>query len=118
MPSRGFVGPDGVQWSVWSTIPSLAERRRLARRKPTATGARDRGTIAERRRGRERRRVAESRAAVSSGFEQGWLTFESDLEKRRLVPIPEGWEVLSDAALAALCARATPVAKWRGRLIE
>jgi hypothetical protein len=36
----------------------------------------------------------------------GWLVFESDTERRRLGPIPEGWESGDDAALSYLCARA------------
>jgi hypothetical protein len=45
---------------------------------------------------------------LSSGFEKGWLTFESKSERRRLAPIPPHWEDLSDAGLRALLKEATP----------
>lgn len=47
----------------------------------------------------------------------GWLAFESGDEKRRLAPVPDGWETASDAELLALLARATRRGKPR-RLIE
>ena len=43
------------------------------------------------------------RRAVSPGLEGGWLTFESSAEKRRLAPIPDGWEELPTETLARLC---------------
>jgi hypothetical protein len=39
---------------------------------------------------------------LSKGFELGWLTFESGVERKRLVPIPDGWEDFSDAKLRSL----------------
>jgi hypothetical protein len=42
-------------------------------------------------------------------FEEGWLTFESASERRRLPELPEGWMHLSDGGLEALCERATVV---------
>ena len=39
----------------------------------------------------------------------GWLVFESDTERRRLSPIPEGWESGDNDALCYLCARAKVV---------
>lgn len=47
-------------------------------------------------------------------YREGWLAFESAYgEKRRLAPVPEGWEALTDEELAAHCARATPQATRR-----
>jgi hypothetical protein len=40
---------------------------------------------------------------------QGWLVFECDIEKRRLGPIPDGWDELPEHDLAALLASAVPV---------
>ena len=40
---------------------------------------------------------------------QGWLVFECDVEKRRLGPIPDGWDELPEHDLAALLASAVPV---------
>jgi hypothetical protein len=62
----------------------------------------------ERRGGLDRRRM---RRTVTPGLESGWLTFESAAEKRRLAPIPAGWEDLDDAGLEQLCQRARPVPK-------
>jgi hypothetical protein len=39
-------------------------------------------------------------------FPQGWLCFDSGPEKRRLSPIPENWQALSDGELERLAARA------------
>lgn len=46
--------------------------------------------------------------ALTSGFERGWLTFESGHELRRHAPIPEGWSELSVQRLELLCRSATP----------
>lgn len=39
----------------------------------------------------------------------GWLTFESEGEKRRLAPVPSEWEGLSPGRLELLCQMAQPV---------
>jgi hypothetical protein len=44
---------------------------------------------------------------VAPEFAGGWLAFESAKEKRRLAPIPEGWETMSDAELGRLRSEAT-----------
>jgi len=36
------------------------------------------------------------------GFGGGWLTFDDGTERRRLAPVPENWERLSDVRLALL----------------
>jgi hypothetical protein len=48
---------------------------------------------------------------LSKGFEHGWLTFESSAERRRLVPIPEGWEDFSDARIRNLLKTAAAAPK-------
>ncbi|HEX8360374.1 MAG TPA: hypothetical protein VF613_09715 [Longimicrobium sp.] len=45
---------------------------------------------------------------------QGWLVFECDLEKRRLGPVPEGWDELSDEELATLLESAVSVQRRTG----
>ena len=47
--------------------------------------------------------------AVSTGLEQGWLAFSSANAKRRLAPIPPGWETSPDPELEQLCSRARVV---------
>jgi hypothetical protein len=44
---------------------------------------------------------------LSKGFENGWLTFESRTECKRVAPVPKGWEDLPDASLRALLKDAT-----------
>jgi len=42
-------------------------------------------------------------------YREGWLVFESAHgEKRRLAPVPIGWDTLSDRDLSGLCAEAVP----------
>lgn len=48
---------------------------------------------------------ARRRAALHPLFAAGWLTCETEGEKRRIAPIPPDWETLPDAELEALCAR-------------
>lgn len=54
------------------------------------------------------------RITLSAGYGAGWLTFESLDEKRRLIPIPSGWEDISQAELRALCDKARRIAKNDG----
>ena len=66
-------------------------------------------------RGPERRGSAERRRAASlfaSALAAGWLTFECPTERRRLFPIPPGWDVCSDARLERLCEQAQIVATF------
>jgi hypothetical protein len=107
MPTRRFTDSARVSWDVWDVYPTNAERR---------LGPSDRRRVA---RGPDRRQrpSAEPRVPVRPPLSQGWLAFESKHEKRRLAPIPEGWESADDAALERLCAEAKPVGKPR-RLIE
>lgn len=65
----------------------------------------------ERRSGIDRRTINQRRITLSAGYGRGWLTFESLVEKRRLVPIPSGWEEASNSALRALCDQAKRIAK-------
>lgn len=57
------------------------------------------------------------RPAVSDRFRNGWLSFDSGTETRRLVPVPPDWTALSDQALCELCERAevSPRRRSRGR---
>jgi hypothetical protein len=46
---------------------------------------------------------------VSPVYANGWLTFESETERRRLAPIPEHWEMASRDAIGDWCANAPRV---------
>jgi len=43
---------------------------------------------------------------LPEAFRGGWLVFESDVEKRRLAPVPPNWESLTDDELTKYCAQA------------
>jgi hypothetical protein len=89
---RTFLDTTGRKWEVWLVSPSAAERRKVDRRVSSAgagpfTGPSDRRHTPDRRRGPFRRSVV-----VPNEYSGGWLCFESEGEKRRLAPIPPGWE--------------------------
>jgi hypothetical protein len=44
----------------------------------------------------------------------GWLTFESATERRRLAPIPGGWEDVSADRLELMCRAASEVSSRSG----
>jgi hypothetical protein len=122
---RTFVDANGVEWQVWDVVPSWtwAERRKTDRREGVrpGTGA-DRASPngppqPERRRLSDRRGDGSRQLVVRTGSEEGWLTFESAGQRRRLTPIPRGWETLPDLTLAELCRRSLDVGV-RPRLVE
>jgi hypothetical protein len=115
MGHRSFIDADGVVWQVWDVHPQLAERRRAARRVSPprlGDGAEDHRT------GADRRRRHEVRVPVREGYERGWLAFDSVTGSRRLAPIPDGWDALSEASLLDLWQRGEHVERLRRRLIE
>ena len=48
-------------------------------------------------------------------YPQGWLCYDSGTEKRRLTPIPEDWQSLSDKELERLAATAEVAGRRRGQ---
>lgn len=81
---RGFTDSTGVEWRVWEVFPSRAS-------KPSSVDTLSRTSLKE------------------TPFANGWLCFESAESKRRLAPIPEGWEFLPARRLDQLCREATVV---------
>ena len=59
-------------------------------------------------------RASKKAGAVSPGLENGWLAFASGVNKRRLAPIPSGWDAATDTELEALCesARHAPTPRY------
>jgi hypothetical protein len=109
MAYRTFVDGHGAYWQVWDSQPTRVERR---------TSPSDRRNLKrfpwtgmERRSGVDRRTVSQRRITLAEGYGSGWLTFESLEEKRRLVPIPFGWESSSQAELRVLCDKAKRIAR-------
>jgi hypothetical protein len=50
--------------------------------------------------------AASTLRTVSPNYAGGWLTFESETDRRRLAPIPAGWEVATRELMMHWCARA------------
>ena len=89
---RTFTDVAGVDWEVWEVYPRLVERRLMRERR-----AARRGSI-------ERRHVPVGRPTLPRQILGGWLAFQSRLERRRLVPVPDGWEDVTDRDLQGFLA--------------
>jgi len=50
-----------------------------------------------------------SKNSLQPAFANGWLCFESSQQKRRLAPIPTGWEFNEPPLLEQMCLQAEPV---------
>jgi hypothetical protein len=48
---------------------------------------------------------------LASDMQKGWLTFESDGERRRLVPVPRDWEAAAPDRMELYCKAAQPVSR-------
>jgi hypothetical protein len=116
---RTFLDTTGKRWEVWLVTPAAAERRKADRRASSGGGVgggvggsggfegeADRRQSPERRRGPFRRSVA-----VASEYSNGWLCFESEGEKKRLAPVPPGWEEAGPDRLATWLQAAKRVVK-------
>ncbi len=87
---RGFVDSMGIEWRVWEVVPSRAAIETSPR--------------------------TQSRTSLSATpYANGWLCFESQSEKRRLAPIPTGWEFGNPGEMTMLLSQATPVATRKVR---
>ncbi len=49
--------------------------------------------------------------SLPEGYRRGWLCFESPTEKRRLTPLPSGWQTLTIEQLGSLLLSAALVRK-------
>ena len=105
---RAFKDLQGRIWDVWQVHPSAAERRFSQRR----VFDEDRTDSSERRSGEDRRLSGrDTRAPVAAEFAYGWLCFETLGEKRRLAPVPEGWDRADDENIEQWCAMAKPAVR-------
>ena len=112
MPHRTFRDADGVEWQVWNVVPHVlqegSERRlRVRREDPPEPHDPERREFGERRALSDRR--ARLRMQLSPSLQGGWLVFEAEMEKRRITPIPTGWDSFSDEELDRLRRLASPV---------
>jgi hypothetical protein len=55
--------------------------------------------------------TARDEDTMTPGLQGGWLCFEKEGQKRRLSPIPDGWEAAEPDVLERYCSEATPVAR-------
>lgn len=98
MALREFQDERGQTWQVCDVSPSYVERRSgVERRRAARPGKPDR---------RQRR---QHRMAVAPRFRAGWLIFETRAERRRLGPIPPGWNYMPEDELRTLLQDAEPL---------
>jgi hypothetical protein len=108
---RTFLDSTGKRWEVWLVTPAAAERRKADRR-ATPAGTEGFAGNPERRLTPERRRSPFQRSvAVASEFSDGWLCFESEGEKKRLAPVPVGWQEAGPDRLSSWLQAARRVVK-------
>ena len=87
MPMREFADALGQIWQAWDTHPkgvTHVSKGETAFTRFVANTAK--------REGREP-------TTVRDQYAEGWLTFKLANDRRRLTPIPEGWELADDATL-------------------
>jgi hypothetical protein len=109
MPLREFVDGKRRTWQVWDTVPKSASESAIFQRSAqlkAESEARELGAASA-----DRAAAAAALRRFTRGRERGWLTFMHGDDKRRLSPIPEGWEQFDDARLSGLLQRAEPVSK-------
>jgi hypothetical protein len=111
MGHRAFTDTGGVHWQVWTVVPQWADRRTGQERRVHGSDDPDVDPpVLEQRRTPDRRRGLPDRlerVKLAGNLSGGWLTFESANERRRLSPIPPGWETAPDAELEQMCRTAT-----------
>jgi hypothetical protein len=115
---REFQDDAGQRWRVWDVHPEdphlldqLADERRTRDRRKILTLDWENE---ERRSWRERR----ARKIDAKPIGRGWLAFESETERRRLSPIPAGWETAPHDQLTvwlAAAQRAPTTLEWKQR---
>jgi hypothetical protein len=109
MALKHFQDDEGTEWRVWDVVP----QRLRGGQERRATERRRGGVMAysgpERRTGRDRRVMGAGGTAPA--YASGWLCFESPTEKRRLSPIPVGWDDAGEEDLRWLVSRARDVPK-------
>jgi hypothetical protein len=54
------------------------------------------------------------RVGLPEPLREGWLAFQSEAERRRIGPVPDGWESLTEDALLTLLADSEPFAAKAG----
>lgn len=99
MTRRAFIDVAGVEWQVWEVYPRLIERRLMRERRGEWRGT------------DERRHVPIGRPTLPRQILGGWLAFQCRSERRRLMPVPEGWDDASDRELQEFLSRSTAASR-------
>ncbi len=94
MPLREFADSTGRTWQVWDTFPKGVGHIGLGESEFSRFVA-----------NMAKREGSELRT-VRAQYIGGWLTFKCDNERRRLAPIPDGWDRAAEAALRIYLNRA------------
>jgi hypothetical protein len=98
MTLRSVHDAANVEWRVWDVRPSWA----AAGQWPPGLAPHE-----------------AARPALSAHLSEGWLAMQSSVgERRRVVPIPEGWHDLGDDALLRLVDRAVIQPPGHRRFVE
>ena len=104
MAFRSFRDAQGVNWEVWDVIPGRLTLSARDHRAGTDRRAAPEGAVSSPRPAESERRLGiDRRASLSPALRGGWLAFRTTAERRRLAPIPDGWENATDAELARYC---------------
>ena len=99
MAFRTFTDSAGQEWQVYDVVPRPDERRRYDRRSSKVAVPEPVSDMDRDQREDDDRRLTVGRQSPLAGLKEGWLAFESGEDRRRLSPIPEGWETATDAEL-------------------
>src|SRR3954464_13439654 len=97
-PHRKFRCEDGLVWQAWDVVPTWGERRVAQRRQNTQPPP----DITGERRIADRRRRQGIRIGLSEALTSGWLAFECQGMRRRVAPIPAGWDELPEEELCKI----------------
>ena len=81
-------------WDVWEVNPGAVARKVTEERRAQVAGSTPRKAM---------------QIVVADDLREGWLAFQCETERRRISPVPLGWEAMTDDELLTLLARATPV---------
>jgi hypothetical protein len=92
MAHRTIQDPSGREWQVWDTYPDQV-------RPPTKDAVSD-DMLAS---------MAQVPITVPPELAGGWLVFLAGADRRRLAPIPPGWDRMPASELAGLIDRAVRV---------
>lgn len=113
-PYRTFRDDTARLWNAWDVHPVWGERRAAQRRLGEGTPP---VALNDRRR-RERRVGTGLRIALPPRLARGWIAFECDEERRRVAPIPDGWDDLDETGLRRLWRGAEELPPRRRGLVE